>query len=424
MLPSSPWTLLGLDPATATPRDLQRAYARLLKIHRPDEDPEAFQHLHQAYQTAKAHLENATPDTPAPPTLIAEPSFPIHPPSLNPHPPASTASLHLSLLDQAIAANNPDSANEALSRLLQATIADPTCIQSVDTELNRRADALPPSSAFTPEHFLRFLENEAPLTPNLLLQQLENAGDYLTQRAIADAILSNQARLQNPAAAHVALILAGHLAIIYHHTAESLLDFAYPHLPVQERNWLTSRLDYHRAIGHSLRRLEPEERAWWRSIVHESAPTPNWDDQPTRAILRRTGRLADDSIHILSDIVPESAFEEIKNNIRTPYEPAKATRHPTTSKALFIALAVAAYISLKVIFNQSNTVPSHYRSAPRPTPTLESIPSFESKLLIDARIEDHLRSLPAPPPSKDPTELQQILDRFQAKAASAQPPPD
>lgn len=47
--------LLELSQA-ATERDLKRAYARLLKVHRPDTDPEAFQRLRQAYERALADL--------------------------------------------------------------------------------------------------------------------------------------------------------------------------------------------------------------------------------------------------------------------------------------------------------------------------------------------------------------------------------
>lgn len=47
------WALeaLELEP-DADERAIKRAYARLLRSNRPDDDPEAFQRLHEAYQTA------------------------------------------------------------------------------------------------------------------------------------------------------------------------------------------------------------------------------------------------------------------------------------------------------------------------------------------------------------------------------------
>lgn len=47
----SPWAILQID-ASADSRTIKRAYARLLKLNRPDDDPEGFQRLHQAYKTA------------------------------------------------------------------------------------------------------------------------------------------------------------------------------------------------------------------------------------------------------------------------------------------------------------------------------------------------------------------------------------
>lgn len=47
----SPWELLGLD-AGADTRSIKRRYAQLLKQTRPDEDPEAFQRLREAYERA------------------------------------------------------------------------------------------------------------------------------------------------------------------------------------------------------------------------------------------------------------------------------------------------------------------------------------------------------------------------------------
>ena len=46
--------LLGLAP-DADERAIKRAYAARLKTSRPDEDPEGFQRLNQAYQAALAY---------------------------------------------------------------------------------------------------------------------------------------------------------------------------------------------------------------------------------------------------------------------------------------------------------------------------------------------------------------------------------
>ncbi len=48
------WTILGLT-RDADERAVKRAYAALLKQHRPDADPEGFRRINDAYQQALAH---------------------------------------------------------------------------------------------------------------------------------------------------------------------------------------------------------------------------------------------------------------------------------------------------------------------------------------------------------------------------------
>lgn len=55
--------LLGLRP-DADVADVKRAYARLLRTTRPDENPEAFQQLHAAYKVALAQVSERSVDVP------------------------------------------------------------------------------------------------------------------------------------------------------------------------------------------------------------------------------------------------------------------------------------------------------------------------------------------------------------------------
>ena len=52
----SHWQMLGLAP-DADERSIKRAYARLLKVHRPDENPDEFQRLRQAYEATLAEAQ-------------------------------------------------------------------------------------------------------------------------------------------------------------------------------------------------------------------------------------------------------------------------------------------------------------------------------------------------------------------------------
>lgn len=62
-----PWDSLQIEP-TADARAIKRAYAKQLKQTRPDENPQGFQQLHQAYKQALAWAEQqSSQDAPAAP---------------------------------------------------------------------------------------------------------------------------------------------------------------------------------------------------------------------------------------------------------------------------------------------------------------------------------------------------------------------
>jgi hypothetical protein len=123
--------LLGLGP-DADAADVKRAYARLLRTTRPDDDPEAFQRLHAAYKTALAQVDGksapshpvalTTPRTEAAPSSPAT-STPSTPPSPATTPSANVAVpvVHLGSLAAAVvqAAVEAENAN-ALLRWLQS----------------------------------------------------------------------------------------------------------------------------------------------------------------------------------------------------------------------------------------------------------------------------------------------------------------
>ncbi|WP_062067199.1 J domain-containing protein [Cellvibrio sp. OA-2007] len=54
----SPWETLGLS-ATIDVREIKRAYAKRLKLTKPDEKPAEFQLLHEAYRSALYHAANS-----------------------------------------------------------------------------------------------------------------------------------------------------------------------------------------------------------------------------------------------------------------------------------------------------------------------------------------------------------------------------
>lgn len=143
---STPHDLFG--DAVGDRRGLKRAYARLAKQYRPDDDPEAFQHLRALYERAlageQAREAPQTPPEPAPPRdllhasreAMAEPDFLARAAREIPHPPwrldAERLQGLLDLLDQVPPdiPLDPDRLSRLEDRLLDglaghAALADP-----------------------------------------------------------------------------------------------------------------------------------------------------------------------------------------------------------------------------------------------------------------------------------------------------------
>ena len=124
--------LLGLRP-DADAASVKRAYARLLRTTRPDEDPEAFQRLHAAYKMVLAQVERKTatalhsvpatieqagpsPQAAAPVPAAASPASPAQVRTAN----ATAPAIHLgTLADEVICAAMGAENSNALSRWLQ-----------------------------------------------------------------------------------------------------------------------------------------------------------------------------------------------------------------------------------------------------------------------------------------------------------------
>ena len=57
---SSPWHILGIEP-TQDQREIKKAYARLLKVTRPEDDPQGFQRLREAFEEAQYLAQQEPP---------------------------------------------------------------------------------------------------------------------------------------------------------------------------------------------------------------------------------------------------------------------------------------------------------------------------------------------------------------------------
>ncbi len=87
------WAVLGIEPCSDA-ASVKRAYARRLKVVRPDDDAQAFQELRRAYEWALDFVNGAAPVVPPSSPPSAPPAASVQPPQpAEPERPASPAAL-------------------------------------------------------------------------------------------------------------------------------------------------------------------------------------------------------------------------------------------------------------------------------------------------------------------------------------------
>src|SRR5258708_11029683 len=78
--PHDPFELLGV-PRGVGDRDLRRAYAALIRVYKPEQSPEHFRRIREAYEAARHRTQfftafRAPADSPAPPADRLTPATP------------------------------------------------------------------------------------------------------------------------------------------------------------------------------------------------------------------------------------------------------------------------------------------------------------------------------------------------------------
>lgn len=156
MTRSSAHALLGID-ADADEREIKRAYARLLKTTRPDEDPAGFQRLNDAYQFCLRQLEEGGPGTSQGSGIDAHVAHVAHAYEREPAvpPPFDIGQFIAALLDVSRTASGRDilgwlQAHPAFYSIGARETLAPEIVNAL-----LRAPALPPRHAAAVLHFLQ-----------------------------------------------------------------------------------------------------------------------------------------------------------------------------------------------------------------------------------------------------------------------------
>jgi len=386
-----PWTVLGIEQEGASERDVKRAYARLLKQHRPEDDPAGFQRLHTAYQRALAILAREKNAGVA--AHVTQGLYPTtQPEDLETRP---TPQPTVPIFEEP-----PLDANEPPPFAVPPTFAQPPTDPSTK-EASAPNFAPPPQFVPPPPR-----KPTAELPPELIvkdidieevLQSLERDDDHMPMRVLdavllhdrrglriklAKRMLEDSARFSNAASVRFATRLAMLLAFRNSHLTERLMNMIFQIVPASERdrvlagpNWL---LD-----------IAPEFKAtinkghwdfWCAAISNPNAI--NWDSKLAGFALGEADRLGQasplgywDGYDLLDEIVPPARqlwnlrrTTESKTSAYSIHRKSKKKRFKIPPGAFLLVVAVLLMFNAEHVMNLYHGITSRIsESMPPPT---------------------------------------------------------
>ena len=328
-LPQDPWELLGLDQATASERDVKRAYARLIKAHRPDTAPAEFQQVHEAYQYALEWLRSQREDE--------VPALPV------------------TVEDQAAAGNVIDNKGDA-SRVEMAFLAE---FKLAEQELEagiRNGHHTVISAAFAKlrnvtkqnaellevwersllglfgddpgalgqlmdvEDVFRLLCYDHSDLANVVLLQWHDQGLSLRLAQLGTKCTSQKPPLDAPGVVVLQMRLAMLVAFINLPIANRLTNMFYPKLPPQVRDWVMPMVENRISAAKLFETLPLETRRWWEARIFPlDDATQEWSIDVVGPKLREILLRCPSSwpgYTLLRQVVPAPVFDEVTQKFR------------------------------------------------------------------------------------------------------------
>lgn len=313
------WEILGLDASTATEREVKSAYARLIKKHRPDEDPEGFQRVRQAFETATACLASGR-DRGSETVII--PDEPSADASSAPVPPA-LIEVEVEVIS-ARDANNPALMALAMAKLL------PVCLEiapgaagvglwqdSLRRVTEGRVERLVPGVLTA--QLMTELEHGTAVISHAVLDHCEIANEMTPVLALGSAILEAPKRVASYDASIVVLRVALLTGFLVPMNAPKLCNIAFPHVDKQARETLIPQAEQQAAIGRIMFGLRHELVRFWHPRVLRPRAQWNWDDEESQRVLADLAKVRDahwNGYNIIRQVVPEEWFTKLEAAVK------------------------------------------------------------------------------------------------------------
>ena len=269
------WTILGVDGGAATERDVKAAYAKLLKLHRPDQDPEGFRRVRAAYEEAMDWLKQED-----------DASWLQDPEDASETEPDNAEADGRDMMDaddrhaalvQAMTAQDLDAAEKTLASLEE--------LEGGWWSMGRLAvlfrDGMAPGQAawvaarFSRADIARWWGEGRASRCVLVLAAWEHAEDTANLDAVASWIEQNPDKVGAGAEVMLAYEMTMWIAFWSKSRAVAMLDALVPKLPSTEREHLVDAVEARIDLGEMFATMEPQARhVWWMQL---RLPRRAWD---------------------------------------------------------------------------------------------------------------------------------------------------
>ncbi len=453
----NPWEVLGLDPSEATAKEVKRAYAKLLKIHRPDTDPEKFQEIREAYEMTRDWL-SVPPSTyipvemgePLPMATVEEPAQTTDQQEVEEAKNDSDSEAELEPKEEAQPALDrskydavsvvqesidlPNPLRERLTEMEKAISTDTWyggegSVESAYIKGQNYCRDFPRylaswgaavvhlfagyedefSDILSIEDILFELRQDVSVQTQFVCEFFDQNGRLISLGHIGKALAESKPPIETTAGAFTAWTLAQWLAIAYsHEIAPRLLDIAYPHLPVRQRDAMAQSVQYLIHSGQILRPcMNRESLQFWSERFRDQRRGLefDWSDEAAQeelALRRRENYLDRPMKDVISTVLPpemrEEFYKQLKLNVEPPErhlldEPVEPIR-PAEPKTNYIPFIIGGLVVLffigSFVKDRLDLKPKYvYKRHPIPSPVM----STGDELTSQGRIPLTRRSL-------------------------------
>jgi len=334
---SDAWQVLGLDGATATERDVKSAYARLLRQHRPDQDPEGFQKVRQAYEAALAILAGKESSSPSPLASIpierqhslgvgiGAPQIRISPGGWSPSPQPP------SHLEEAIIALRASIASRVRQRVRESLGLFDKAAAEAGLGMAERSGQL--LGAFgkdlkllaeicTDDWLLQHATEGDTALSQAILGTWKSSGEIKRIQDFALALQRKGRHLSDASGATLMMQVACVLGRWQPKMAVDLAHKAFPHLPPDQRDALNQSVDNEVALGQIFEGFPDEHRTFWFRWIEGGSQSSNWRDSYSRqmlhALMTQRGR-SWPGFNVLQRFMAPQAWQDLVSAIKMYY---------------------------------------------------------------------------------------------------------